>query len=127
MPSFSAKSLNKVRQCHPDLQRVLNRAIKVMDFTVLEGHRSPERQLLMHSQGHSKALPGQSPHNYEPSLAVDIAPWPIDWEDKGRFYRLAGVMEACAKEEQVDIEWGGDFKSFFDGPHFQLKGWKDLK
>lgn len=124
MPTFSANSMAKLRECHPDIQKVLMEAIKVVDFTVLEGYRSNEKQLLMHTQGTSKALPGQSPHNRSPSMAVDIAPWPIDWEDKGRFYRLAGVIEACASKLGIELEWGGDFKGFFDGPHFQLKGWR---
>jgi len=127
MPKFSAKSFGKLRECHPDLQKVLSAAIEVYDFTILEGYRSPEKQLIMHSQGVSKALPGQSPHNYQPALAVDIAPWPIDWEDKGRFYELAGVIKACAAYEGVDIEWGGNWKSFLDMPHFQLKNWKEMK
>lgn len=127
MASFGAKSMSRVREADPDLQRVLHRAIKIMNFTVLDVYRSNERQLLMHSQGVSKALPGQSPHNYQPALAVDIAPWPIDWGDKGRFYRLAGIMEACAKEECVEIEWGGDWTTLLDMPHFQRKGWKELK
>ena len=51
--------------------------------------------------------------------AVDIAPYPISWEWE-YFYPIEDAMKQAAEELGVDLEWGGDWKSFKDGPHWQL-------
>jgi hypothetical protein len=134
MYKFGKNSKQRLETCHPDLQRVLNRAMEmqVMDFTVLEGHRSIERQQLLYKQGNSKidGVTRKGKHNYSPSLAFDVAPFPIDWQDHRRFLVLAGVIHAAAAEEGVQLRWGGDWDgdwdmtehSFVDLPHFELKG-----
>lgn len=67
-------------------------------------------------------------HNKTPSLAVDVAPWPIDWNDKNRFYHFAGRVQGIAQMFNIKIRWGGDWDSdndlkdqnFYDLPHFEL-------
>ena len=121
MPEFGRKSFLKLRTCHQDLQEILCEAIVHMDFTVLEGFRSMERQNMLSETGKSKLQWPNSKHNTHPSRAVDIAPWPIDWNDLDRFRELAELIKKIAKEKGIEIEWGGDWKNFIDMPHFQLK------
>ena len=131
MPSFGAKSLGKLNTCHPDIIKVMNEAIKHMDFIVLYGTRTVAEQQALYAQGRTKPGPivtskdgvkKKSKHNYSPSLAVDIAPWPIDWNDIKRFKELAVVVKKAADTVGVAIQWGGDWKTFKDWPHWEIKG-----
>jgi peptidoglycan L-alanyl-D-glutamate endopeptidase CwlK len=130
MPSFGDKSAEVLQTVHPDLQAVCSSVIQTYDFSVLEGFRSDERQDELFRQGKSKLQAGDSKHNSFPSRAVDIVPYPIDWDDINRFYLLAGFMFQAASSLNVQIRWGGDWdmdwdhrdQSFFDLPHFELVG-----
>lgn len=128
MPELSQKSLNKVAQCHPDLQRVLFEAIKVCDFTVIEGYRTKEDQDKNFYSGVSRVKWPNSKHNNFPAKAVDIWPWPVPRDAKGeldssspKWAQLAGVMLEKAEQLGVKLEWGGNWSSLKDYPHFQLK------
>lgn len=116
--SFSQKSQEKLSTCHPNLQKILNIVIKYTDFTVIEGHRSYERQQKLLSEG--KSTLKVSKHNSEPSMAVDIAPYPIDWNDINRFKALANFIKCTAQALNIPIIHGGDWKRFKDYPHFEL-------
>lgn len=128
MYHFSQRSKDRLSTCDPALQRICERVIETYDFTILEGHRSNERQDELFRQGKSKLQAGESKHNFDPSRAVDIAPYPIDWDDSKRFYLLAGMMFQAATELRVNLRWGGDWnrnwdhtdQTFFDLPHFEL-------
>jgi peptidoglycan L-alanyl-D-glutamate endopeptidase CwlK len=128
MPWFSEKSRDRLDSCHRDLQLVCEAVIPFYDFTVLEGRRSNERQEELFRQGKSKLRAGESKHNERPSLAVDIAPYPIDWNDANRFFLLAGMMFQAASERGIVLRWGGDWdtdwshtdQTFNDYPHFEL-------
>ena len=135
MPSFGVKSLEKLNTCHPDIIKVMNEAIKHTDFTVLYGTRTVAEQQALYAQGRTKPGPivtnkdgvnKKSKHNYLPSLAVDIAPWKsgkgIDWDDIDRFKELAVVVKKAADTVGVAIQWGGDWKTFKDWPHWEIKG-----
>jgi peptidoglycan LD-endopeptidase CwlK len=127
MPQFSKTSLKQLSSCHPDLQRLFNEVIKYYDCTILEGYRSDEDQLKAFNTGKSKIKSGGM-HNKMPSLAVDVAPYPVDWNDKNKFYHFAGFVQGIAKMMNIKIRWGGDWDSdnnlknqtFFDLPHFEL-------
>jgi len=128
---LSARSLQRLEGVHPRLVAVVKLAIQrtTVDFTVVEGLRTPERQREMVEQGKSQTLNGL--HLVQPDgygHAVDLAPLVdkvIPWKDLAQFRRLADVVKSCAAELGVPVEWGGDWKSFYDGPHFQLpRGWK---
>ena len=130
MPSFGTASRQRLDTCHPDLIQVCEEVIKNYDFTVLEGFRSNARQDELFRQGKSKLRAGMSKHNQDPSWAIDIAPYPIDWNDIPRFYLLAGFMFQAAASLSVELRWGGDWsrdwdhkdQTFFDYPHFDLGG-----
>ena len=114
---LGTRSMQNLSGVHPDLIKVVKRAIEIteQDFTVLEGIRSTERQRQLYKSGASKTMNSRHITGH----AVDLAPWPISW-DWARFYPIADAMKQAAKDVGVEIEWGGDWKSFKDGPHWQL-------
>ena len=112
------RSLQNLSGVHPDLVAVVKRAIQIteVDFTVIEGIRSRERQKQLVSKGASKTMNSRHITGH----AVDMVPWPIDWDDLERFEIMAEAMKQAAEELDIPIVWGGDWKTFYDGPHFEL-------
>ncbi|GLQ72724.1 M15 family metallopeptidase [Vibrio penaeicida] len=105
---------------HPDLVRVVERAINItsVDFTVLEGLRAIERQRRLLSSGASTTLRSRHLTGH----AVDLGAWvdgTVDWSWP-LYYKIADAMKQAADELRIPIEWGGDWRTFKDGPHFQL-------
>ena len=92
--------------------------IQEVDCTVLEGHRTPERQALLLTQGKSKTM--KSKHLEEPSLAVDVMPYPIYWDDKSMQRKFALIVYQKAMDLGIRVKWGGSWKTFYDGPHWEL-------
>jgi len=117
------RSLSRLEGVHPDLVRVVKKAAAMssLDFTVLEGLRSLETQRRYVAEGRSKTLNSRHLTGH----AVDLAPmiggsvvwdWPL-------YHRLAKVVKDAAKAENVPVQWGGDWRTFKDGPHWELT-WK---
>lgn len=128
MAKFSALSEQRLSTCHPKLQELLREAINHVDFTVLYGHRGQDDQDDAYRTGASTLKWPLSKHNHLPSLAVDVAPYPIDWNDTARFARLYGFIERIALEKGIRIRWGGDWNGNYrtkderlvDMPHIEL-------
>lgn len=120
MPSFSTKSAARLLTCHHDLQRLFNEVIKHVDCSVLCGHRTREEQDEAFALGHSRARWGQSKHNFQPSLAVDVVPYPVDWDDLNGFRAFAAVVKEQAARLGIKVRWGGDFVKLVDMPHWEL-------
>jgi peptidoglycan LD-endopeptidase CwlK len=128
MPVLSQHSLEQLSLCHPKLQELVKAVATKFDITVICGARSKEDQDKAFREGRSKAQYPNSPHNKLPSNAVDIAPYPIDWNDVRRFYYLGGFVVSEAKRLGIKIRWGGDWngnfdikdQNFHDLPHFEL-------
>jgi len=118
MPSFSKKSSNNLSTCEEPLQRLFNAVVKDYDCSIIEGHRSLEKQTEYFNTGKSKTM--NSNHLYEPSRAVDVMPYPIRWDDRDGLYDFARHVKHKAVELGISVRWGGDFKSFFDGPHWEI-------
>lgn len=116
---LSASSLAKLKGVHPDLVRVIKKAAEItkVEFAVIEGLRTLERQKQLVAAGASKTLKSRHLTGH----AVDVVPvvdgirwdWPL-------FHKLAPFIQAAARAENVPIEWGGLWTSFPDGPHWQL-------
>ena len=129
MPSFGRRSTKRLSECHIDLQRLLEEVVKEYDCTILTGHRGKTAQNAAYDLGRSKLQYPKGKHNALPSLAVDVAPWPVDWEDTKRFYHFAGYVLGIAKGMGVKIrsgsDWDSDFdlndQTFNDLVHFELK------
>lgn len=128
MPTFSNLSEKRLSTCAQPLQDLLREAIKHVDFTVLYGHRGQDEQDDAYRSGASTLKWPLSKHNQSPSLAVDVAPYPIDWNDTARFARLFGFIERIAQEKGIKIRWGADWNNNYrtkderlvDMPHIEL-------
>ena len=120
MFSLSEKSLQRLTGVKPELQAVVKRAIEItpVDFLVVEGLRTKERQAYLLDAGKSRTM-----NSYHlTGHAVDIAPivdGKVSWDWK-YFHPLAEAVKKAAKEVKVEVEWGGDWTSFKDGPHWQI-------
>lgn len=128
MPRFGNLSEQRLATCDERLQRLLREVIKEVDITVLCGHRTKEEQDDAVRRGASTKLWPLSKHNRLPSMAVDIAPYPINWNDTARFARMIGYVERVAWELKIPIRWGGDWNQnghtkderLVDMPHIEL-------
>lgn len=120
------KSLSNLKGVHPDLVKVVKRAIELTecDFTVIEGLRTKQRQAQLLKEKKTTTMNSRHLTGH----AVDLAAWVIpEGSDKGtvswdwKYYeQIADAMKKAALELKIPIEWGGDWKTFKDGPHFQL-------
>lgn len=119
MPAFSQKSKERLATCHPDLQRLFNAVILKADCTVLCGHRGQEEQEHAYAMGYSHAKWGQSKHNSVPSMAVDVAPYPVNWANLKSWKAFAEIVKAEAKALGIRVTHGGDWK-MGDFPHWEL-------
>lgn len=134
MPKFSKSSFSKLTTCHKDLQVLFFEVIKSFDCTILEGYRNQEDQEAAFAAGNSKLHYPHGKHNNQPSLAVDAAPYPLDWKNISRFYWFAGYVMGIAQRLKDEgkithaIRYGGDWDSdkeidedkFKDLVHFEL-------
>lgn len=149
MPTFGRRSKEQLNTVRPELRKILGNVIQYTDFTVLCGRRGIRGQTEAYSTGRSNVRWPDSAHNCpipdsdlprhewreDPeglSRAIDIAPWPIDWEDKIQFAYLAGSVISEARTMGIKLRWGGDWdmdgqcnhresrKSLNDMPHFEL-------
>lgn len=128
MPAFGKASQEKLATCDPRLQKVFNEVIKHFDCTVIEGHRGEAAQNKAFAEGKSKLKYPQGKHNKTPSLAADVLPYPIDWNDTNRMRYFAGFVVGIAATMGIKLRWGGDWNqntelkdnSFNDLPHFEL-------
>jgi peptidoglycan L-alanyl-D-glutamate endopeptidase CwlK len=136
--SLGQQSRARLKGVHPDLVRVVEHAIKrtATDFMVLEGVRTPARQKELYAQGRTK--PGKVvtwtlTSNHFAKVdgyghAVDLCPFPVDWNDLKKFDAISKAMFAAADELGVKIRWGADWdqdgkpreRGESDSPHFEL-------
>ncbi len=120
---LGSRSRTELEGVHPDLVKLVERAIELteVDFSVIEGLRTLTRQKALHLRGATTTLNSRHLSGH----AVDLAAF-VDGElswDWDHYHKIAKAVKQAAKELDVDVEWGGDWKSFPDGPHWQLS-WK---
>lgn len=128
MPNFGAKSKKNYDTLDHRIQEILDEAIKWYDFCILWGHRDEETQEKLYNAGFTQVHYPHSKHNSLPSKAVDIAPFPINWADKIRFYYLGGLIMAIAYIKGYKLRWGADWdmdtdfsdNNFNDIGHFEI-------
>ena len=120
MFALSQRSLQRLNGVHPDLVSVVQRAIELtaIDFTILEGVRTVARQQQLVASGASQTMNSRHITGHAVDLGA-ILDGELRW-DWPLYYQLADAMKAAASELGIPIEWGGDWQSFPDGPHFQL-------
>lgn len=117
---FSQRSENNLKGVHPDLVKVVRRALQLspIDFGITEGLRTKERQTQLVIEGKSQTMNSRHITGH----AVDVFAYPTSagsWEWK-YYEQIAVAFKQAAKELVIPIEWGGDWKTLKDGPHFQL-------
>ncbi len=128
MPHFSERSLRRLADCHPDLQKLFQEVIKHVDCTILVGFRNKDDQEVAFETGHTQLHWPDSNHNQFPSEAIDVAPYPVDWNDTARFRAFGGFVLGVASQMGIKVRWGGDwsmdwnFKNerLVDLPHIEL-------
>lgn len=126
---FSGASAFRLSTCDWRLQQLFNEVVKTWDCTILEGFRDKAAQEAAFEAGKSKEHWPNGKHNHSPSLAVDAAPYPIDWSNSARFYYFAGYVLGIAENLAIPIRYGGDWdsdgnprnQSFNDLVHYELR------
>ena len=129
MPRFGSRSINRLKTCDQKLQELFYEVVKHFDCSIIEGNRGEERQNKAFADGKSKVKYPNGKHNKFPSVAVDVAPYPIDWSDRDRFHYFGGFVLGVAKQMGMNIRWGGDWNQdtetkdnkFDDLVHFEIK------
>jgi len=118
---FSPRSQAALDTAHPDLQRLFQAVLDAgHDCTILVGHRTQEAQDECCRMGHSKTPWPTSKHNSLPSMAVDVMPCPIDWDNSVQHDEFAVQVRLIADELKIKVRWGGTFKKLIDKPHWEL-------
>jgi peptidoglycan L-alanyl-D-glutamate endopeptidase CwlK len=119
---MNARSEKALLGVHPDLVRVIRRAYSTPNdnsFIVTEGLRTKARQLQLFNAGASATLNSRHLTGHAVDLAVTVRgkvrwDWPL-------YHDLAHIVKAAALAEGVALDWGGDWKTFKDGPHYELR------
>lgn len=115
----------RLEQCDPRLQLICNELLKKcgFDLTITCGYRGKEEQEQMFKEGKSKAHFGQSKHNTMPSKAVDIVPYPVNWDLKDyRWGKMVALAYEIARKNNINIRSGAFFTGLADWPHIELMG-----
>ena len=121
MFKLSKKSQERLETCDERLITIVNDVCKVIDVTVLCGHRGKEEQEKAFNEGKSRAHFGQSYHNALPSLAVDIAPYPINWDvNDPRWEIMCNLVLYIANRYGIKVKLGRDFTNLKDYPHIEI-------
>jgi len=149
--ALSKLSLSRLDGVDPQLVKVVKRAIEItqQDFLVVEGVRSKIQCYINYGKGRTavqctvKGVPALYAQPKLPRVtwlnnplsskhvtgkAVDLVPYPVDWNDLAKFDQVAKAVFAAAKELGVSIRWGADWdndgnyreKGEYDSPHFEL-------
>lgn len=128
MPKFGKRSRSHLQTCDIRLIEVFEEVVKHFDCSVLCGHRGEEEQTEAYRTGRSQLKFPESKHNKLPAVAVDVAPYPIKWNDVDRFRYFAGFVQGIATSKGIKLRWGGDWdqdtelkdNNFNDLPHFEI-------
>jgi len=121
---FGKKSLERLEKCDIRIQNLCKRMLERSDFdmTITCGYRGKEEQEQAFNEGKSKAHFGQSKHNFMPSKAVDICPYPINWNtDDIRWHKMVALAYDVAREQGIKIRCGAFFSGLKDFPHIELE------
>ena len=118
--TLGPRSLSRLDGVHPDLVRVVKRAIEIsdIDFTVLEGVRTKARQSQLVAAGASQTMNSRHITGHAVDLGAMVGgevrwDWPL-------YKQVATAMKVAAQQLNIPIVWGGDWKTLKDGPHFEL-------
>ena len=111
---MSPNSRRNLQTCHIELCSLFFKVDKYFPILVIEGHRGKARQNRFFREGRSKLRYPDGNHNRQPSLAVDAAPHPLNWNDRERFTLFAGYVMGMATARGIKVRWGGDWDQDFE-------------
>lgn len=125
MPKFSQDSFSKLTTCHTDLQALCYEVIKYYDCTVLQGYRNEIDQEKAFSEGNTKLHYPHGKHNHQPSMAIDLTPYPIDFNNEKLALWFGGYVLGIAQKLKDEgkmthgVRWGGSWNGLGDlnAPH----------
>ena len=134
MPKFSQKSFSQLSTCHIELQTLFYEVIRSFDCSILEGYRNEHDQEKAFIEGNTQLHYPNGKHNNNPSMAADVAPYPVNFSDIKRYYYFGGYVLGIAQRLKAEgkmtysVRWGGDWdrdtqtkdQSFNDLGHFEL-------
>ena len=135
MPKFSQESFSKLSTCHSDLQALFYEVIKFFDCTILEGYRNEADQEAAYAKGNTKLHWPHGKHNANPSMAVDVTPYPIDFNNEKLAIWFGGYVLGIAQKLKDEgkmsnsVRWGGSWDGLGkldrpgqlnDAGHFEL-------
>lgn len=117
---LNARSEKNLTGVHPDLVKIIRKAAEItdIDFVVTEGLRTLERQKQLLAIGATRTLKSRHLTGHAVDLAV-VVNGEVRW-DWPLYAKIARIVKEAAAKVNVPVEWGGDWRSFKDGPHFQL-------
>ena len=107
MYKFGKRSRERLKGVDARLINVLNELIKMMDVTIIEGVRSAKRQEELLAKGATKVKYSK----HMEGKAVDLAPYPIKWDDRDGFYYMGGMIRGIAQQLGYKVRFGGDWDS----------------
>lgn len=119
MPSFGRTSRNRLATCHKDIRKIFNEVVKVMDCKVIEGARTKAQQRKNIAKGVSWTM--KSKHVERPCRALDIVPYPVDWEDIYRFKVFTAYVFAVSRRLKIPLKYGGTWSRNPTGPFKGVK------
>ena len=140
---LSKRSLASLEGVDARLVSVAKRAIQItkQDFVIIEGLRTREQMMINYGKGRTAAqlakfgipasyakpkeakvtwLNNPFASNHASGKAIDVVPYPVDWNDIGKFRTIADAFKQAARELGVSMVWGGDWTKK-DYPHFEVK------
>jgi peptidoglycan L-alanyl-D-glutamate endopeptidase CwlK len=134
MSTLDAASAARLRAAHPLLQQLFAAVAEETPIIILASQRGRADQEAAYKAGNSKARFGQSAHNWSPSVALDVAPAPLDWNNRKAFIALSEIVLRIAEKMGIPIRWGGDWNmdgdkttsDAWDLPHYELHRWRDF-
>ncbi len=115
MAHYGHTSEARLNTVHPALQELFRHVIEKYDNAIIYGMRTETAQRKLVDEGLSKTMNSKHlPQRDGFAHAVDVAPYPIDWENTKQFYHFAGYVQGIADRLGIEIRWGGDWDSDFD-------------
>ena len=123
MYKWGKKSSDLLATCDKRLQELANAMLEKSDFdlTIIEGYRTKDEQERAFKEGKSKAHYGQSKHNSFPSKAIDITPYPLNWDKNDiRWWKMIALAYEVARIKNIKIRCGAFFTGLCDMPHIEL-------
>lgn len=137
---MSSASLQELHHAEPGLQQLVLAASKLISIEILDSRRGKAAQEAAFNHGFSKVHFGDSAHNYDPCIALDIVPDPLDWKNKESFLRIQRVIgfynpqtkmgKGLARDMKISIRWlgdpnmDGDIRDGWDFPHYERFPWR---